>query len=296
MTSQTPSLHKAQDFRGLTPPDWCPSCGNYAVLNAVEKACAALGLANKDVLCVSGIGCSSNLPGFLNAYGLHGIHGRAIPLATGAKLANPELTVIVVGGDGDGYGIGLGHFIHAMRRNLNLTYLVMNNQIYGLTTGQASPTTMKGVATKSTPFGSIENPVNPMALALASGASFVARAFCGDIAQMADLVAQAIEHKGFSFLDCLSPCVTFNKINTYAWFREKTYKLEDSGHDRADFLAAMARAMESPERFALGVFYQNDGVATYEDQDQTLFQRGSPAKARLALDEDAAEAIRESFR
>jgi len=296
MISPSPVAAKAEDFRSQTSPDWCPSCGNYAVLNAVEKACAARGLASKDVLCVSGIGCSSNLPGFLNAYGVHSIHGRAAPLATGAKLANPELTVIITGGDGDGYGIGLGHFIHAMRRNLDLTYLVMNNQIYGLTTGQASPTTMKGIATKSTPFGCIENPINPIALALAAGATFVARGFCGDIAHMASIVTQAIEHKGFSFVDCLSPCVTFNKINTYAWFREKTYKLEDSNHDVLNFSAAMAKATESPARFPIGVFYRTEGVPTYEELDETLSHHGAPVKAKLALSREDGEAIKNSFR
>src|SRR5262249_22823609 len=157
-------------------PDWCPGCGDFGVLNSLQKACADLGLARKDLLVVSGIGCSSNLPGFFNSYGMHTLHGRAVAVAEGAKLANSDLNVIVT----DGYGIGLGHFIHAMRRNINLTYIVMNNQIYGLTTGQASPTTSLGTKTKSTPEGDIEHPINPIALALVSGATFIARAFSGD--------------------------------------------------------------------------------------------------------------------
>ncbi|MBI4050930.1 MAG: 2-oxoacid ferredoxin oxidoreductase, partial [Elusimicrobia bacterium] len=203
----------AAEFKSETKPDWCPSCGDYGVLSGLQKACSMLGLQPKDILLVSGIGCSSNLPGFFKSYGVHSLHGRSLPLATGAKLANPELTVIITGGDGDGYGIGLGHFIHTVRRNLDVTYIVMNNQIYGLTTGQASPTTEKGTKTKSTPEGDIENPINPMALALVSGATFVSRTFSGEPNHMADVMAKAIQHKGFSLVDCFSPCVTYNKIN-----------------------------------------------------------------------------------
>src|SRR2546428_3888863 len=164
-----------QQYKSEVKPDWCPGCGDFAVLSALTKALQVLALPPWQVLVVSGIGCSSNLPGFLSTYGFHGIHGRALPVATGAKLANPELTVIATGGDGDGYGIGAGHFIHTVRRNLDLTYVVMNNEIYGLTTGQASPTSEKQPKTKSTPEGVIENPINPLALAIAAGARVVAR-------------------------------------------------------------------------------------------------------------------------
>src|SRR5881397_2408916 len=195
-----------QQYKSETKPDWCPGCGDFAVLNALTRALQILQLPPWEVLIVSGIGCSSNLPGYLSTYGYHGLHGRAVPVATGAKLANPELTVIVSGGDGDGYGIGVGHFIHAMRRNLDLTYLVMNNQIYGLTTGQASPTSEKGMKTKSTPIaGVIENPVDPISLALASGATYVARGFSGDVKGMSELVKNGITHHGFSLIDCMSP-------------------------------------------------------------------------------------------
>src|SRR6059036_1175814 len=197
---------EVKDFKAEVPPDWCPGCGDFGVLNRLFHACAGLGLQPHEVLVVSGIGCSSNLPGFFRSYGVHSQHGRALPFATGAKLANHGMTVIVTGGDGDGYGIGLNHFIQAMRRNLDLTYLVMNNQIYGLTTGQASPTTEKGHKTKSTPRGNVELPINPMALALVSGATYVARGFSGEAKHLADLIADGIAHKGFSLVDVFSPC------------------------------------------------------------------------------------------
>src|SRR6202166_4396065 len=166
-----------QSFESVVDPDWCPGCGDFGVLKSVKMGAAKAGVAPKDLVVVSGIGCSSNLPGFITSYGVHSLHGRAIAVATGIKLANTDLKVVITGGDGDGYGIGIGHFIHAMRRNLDLTYIVMDNQIYGLTTGQASPTTMKDMRTKSTPNGNVEFPINPVVLALVSGATFIARAF-----------------------------------------------------------------------------------------------------------------------
>src|SRR5437899_1204260 len=194
-------------YKSEIKPTWCPGCGDFAVLRALQMSIHALQLEPWNILIVSGIGCSSNLPHFLSTYGFHAIHGRALPVAEGAKLANPDLQVIVTGGDGDGYGMGVERFIHAMRRNFDITYLVMNNQIYGLTTGQASPTSEKGMKTKSTPIeGVIENPIDPISLALASGATYVARTFSGDVKTMAELVKGGIEHKGFALIDCLSPC------------------------------------------------------------------------------------------
>src|SRR5258708_9344517 len=186
---------------------------------------------------------------------LKSLHGRAVPVATGAALANHALHVVAVGGDGDGYGIGMAHFIHAMRRNLNLTYIVMDNEIYGLTTGQASPTTTEGHKTKSTPRGNVEKPVQPLALALASGATYVARGFSGEQKQLSKLVAGAIAHRGFSLIDVFSPCVTFNKINTYPWFKERVYKLEDAAYDPSDRLAAIEKALEFTPKIPLGLLY-----------------------------------------
>ena len=216
-----------ETYAGPVDPDWCPGCGDFGVLKAVKMAAGEAHVASKDLVVVSGIGCSSNLPGYVHAYGVHSLHGRALAVATGIKLANHELKVVITGGDGDGYGIGIGHFIHAMRRNLDLTYIVMDNQVYGLTTGQASPTTMKEIRTKSTPRGNVELPINPIALALISGATYVARAFSGEPNHMAELIAGGIRHKGFALIDVFSPCVTYNKVNTYPWFKKRVYKLDE---------------------------------------------------------------------
>lgn len=264
-------------------PDWCPGCGDFGVLKSIKEAIVQLGIPAHKVLIVSGIGCSSNLPGFIRAYGVHSLHGRAIPVATGAALANHDLHVIAVGGDGDGYGIGIAHFIHAMRRNLNLTYIVMDNEVYGLTTGQASPTTMEGTKTKSTPRGNVEKPVQPMALALASGATYVARGFSAEQKHLTKLTAAAIAHRGFSLIDVFSPCVTFNKINTYPWFKERVYKLEDEpGYDPADFMGAIRKAVEFDQRIPIGLLYRHE-KPTYEDTEPVL-ANGPLVDQKLGLD------------
>jgi len=247
-----------------TKPTWCPGCGDFGVVAAVEMALKRLKIPSHQIVIVSGIGCSSNLPHFLSSYGFHSIHGRALPVAEGIRWANHGLTVIATGGDGDGFGIGAGHFIHTMRRNVDMTYVTMDNQIYGLTTGQASPTSMMGHKTKSTPAGVIENPIDPISLALAAGATYVARAFSGDVKQMADLVAGGIQHKGFAFVDALSPCVTYNKINTFDWFRQRVYKLENAGHDPSDIVQAWTRSLEWGDKVPTGLFYKVD-KPTYED-------------------------------
>jgi 2-oxoglutarate ferredoxin oxidoreductase subunit beta len=246
-----------KDFKTEVPPDWCPGCGDFGVLNALQKACAELEIQPHELMVVSGIGCSSNLPGFFRSYGMHSLHGRALPFATGVKLANHALTVIATGGDGDGYGIGLNHFIQAMRRNINLTYIVMNNEVYGLTTGQVSPTSEPGMKTKTTPHGNLEAMLNPLALALATGCGYIARGFSGDVKHLVKLYQDAIQFPGFALVDVFSPCVTFNKQNTYPWFRERVYRLEDQGHDPTDFDAAMARALEWGARIPIGLFYRN---------------------------------------
>jgi 2-oxoglutarate/2-oxoacid ferredoxin oxidoreductase subunit beta len=264
-----------------TKPTWCPGCGDFGVVAAVEMALKRLKIPSHNVVIVSGIGCSSNLPHFLSSYGFHAIHGRALPVAEGIRWANHELTIIATGGDGDGFGIGAGHFIHTMRRNVDMTYVTMDNQIYGLTTGQASPTSMMGHKTKSTPTGVIENPIDPISLALAAGATYVARAFSGDVKHMADLVAAGIQHKGFAFVDALSPCVTYNKINTFDWFRQRVYKLESSGHDPTDINQAWARSLEWGEKVPIGLFYKTD-KPTYEDLEEVL-QAGPLARQPAGL-------------
>jgi 2-oxoglutarate/2-oxoacid ferredoxin oxidoreductase subunit beta len=252
-----------------TKPTWCPGCGDFSVVAAVEMAVKKLKIPSQNVVIVSGIGCSSNLPHFLSSYGFHGIHGRALPVAEGIRWANHSLTVIATGGDGDGFGIGAGHFVHAMRRNVDLTYVTMDNQIYGLTTGQASPTSMMGHKTKSTPTGVIENPIDPIALALASGATFIARGFSGEVKHMADLIQAGISHKGFAFVDALSPCVTYNKINTFDWFRQRIYKLESSGHDPTNITHAWERALEWGDKIPIGLFYRAE-KPSYEELEEVL--------------------------
>ena len=285
-------MAQVKEYQGLVKPDWCPGCGDYGVLNALQRALAELDIAPHNVLMVSGIGCSSNLPGFIRAYGFHGLHGRSLPVATGARLANHELTVIATGGDGDGYGIGAGHFVHTCRRNFNMTYLVMDNQIYGLTTGQASPTTEKDIRTKSTPEGTIEIALSPMALALTCGATYVARGFSGENLQLANLIKGAIEHKGFALVDVFSPCVTYNKHNTYPWFRERVYKLEDEKHDPSDFQSAMEKAFEWGHRIPIGLFYKVERP-TYEDEELAL--RSGVPLVKQPLRRDNLAAIMEEF-
>ena len=257
------------DYKTDTTPTWCPGCGDFAVLRGIHGALAKLNINPKDVVVLSGIGCSSNITGFINSYGFHGLHGRSLPVASGIKLANPELKVIASGGDGDGYGIGLGHFIHSMRRNIDITYIVMNNQIYGLTTGQASPTSEKGMITKSTNTGVLEVPVNPIALGLVSGATYIARGFSGDASQLTNLIEQGIQHKGFALVDVMSPCVTYNKINTYEWFRERVYKLEDENHNVINMEEAIRKSQEWDSKIPIGTFYKINRP-TYEGEEPAL--------------------------
>ena len=273
MATETVAL-SMKDFKSEVPPDWCPGCGDFGVLNALFQSCAEMGLQPHEVLVVSGIGCSSNLPGFFRSYGVHALHGRALPFATGARLANHAMTVIATGGDGDGYGIGLNHFIQAMRRNINLTYIVMNNEIYGLTTGQTSPTSETGMKTKSTPFGNLEGMLNPMALALASGCCYVARGFSGQPKHLMKLYEEGIEYPGFALIDVFSPCVTFNKQNTYQWFRERVYRLEDTDHDPTDFHAAMDKALEWGQRIPIGLIYRNHNPNPTLDMMDPALQNG----------------------
>ena len=220
------------DFKSKTHPDWCPGCGDFGLLNALKKAYAQYGLENHNVMTVSGIGCSSNLPGFINTYGMHTLHGRSLPVAQGFKLANHKMTVVAVGGDGDGYGIGVGHLVHAMRRNIDMTYIVMNNSIYGLTTGQTSPTSQMNMKTKSTPFGNPELPLNPLTLALGSGCSFVARVYTGSVNRLVEVIQEGIKHKGFSLIDTFSPCVTLIKSTRMSSIRKRPKTLMKWGMTR----------------------------------------------------------------
>ncbi len=249
---------KAKDYKGALPPVWCPGCGDFAVLSATQKALAARQIRPENVVFVSGIGCSSRFPHFMRAYGLHSVHGRALPIGVGMKLvADPKTHVIVVGGDGDGMAIGGGHFLHAARRNPNITYLMMDNEIYGLTKGQASPTSEQGLKTKTTPYTDVDKsadqPLNPLALAILSGATHVSRAYSGAIKELVDLIGAAIDHDGYSFVQAISPCVTFNDI--YQKAREEQRSLEPE-HDPSDKIAAVQAAMGDP--FVTGVFFEEE--------------------------------------
>jgi 2-oxoglutarate ferredoxin oxidoreductase subunit beta len=281
----------AKDFKGLADPDWCPGCGDFGVLNSLQRACAELGLKPHEILTVSGIGCSSNFPGYFNAYGMHTLHGRSLAVATGAKMANHELNVIVTGGDGDGYGIGGNHFTHTARRNVDLTYIVMNNQIYGLTTGQVSPTSRLDMKTKSTPFGSVESPINPLTSAIMAGATFVARGYSGDIKHLTDLMKSAIQHKGFSLVDVFSPCTTFNRDNDHPFFKQRVKKLEDEDHDPADWKTACEKAMEWGDTIYTGLFFKSEDALALSQREPVL-KDGTPLAHRpLGLSEKQVQKI-----
>jgi 2-oxoglutarate ferredoxin oxidoreductase subunit beta len=251
-----------EDYNTKQFPNWCPGCGDLSIWASLKSALMKLNLTGDKVLVTYGIGCHGHMVNFLKVNGFEGLHGRPVPVAEGVKLANHKLPVIAVSGDGDAYGEGLTHFLNAARGNHNLTYIVHNNQVYGLTTGQTSPTSMKGFKSKSTPEGVIDEPVNPLTLAISAGATFVSRGFAGDIPFTTELIMQAINHNGFALVDIFQPCVTFNKINTYQWFREHIYKLQD--HNTADKIAAMKKAMET-EKLPIGIFYKENKPA-YEDQ------------------------------
>ena len=279
-----------KDFKGKSDPDWCAGCGDFGVLVALQRAVAEMGFRPHEILTVSGIGCSSNLPGYFNSYGMHTLHGRSLAMATGAKLANHELNVLVTGGDGDGYGIGGNHFTHTARRNVDLTYVVMNNQIYGLTTGQVSPTSSLGMTTKSTPFGSVEQPVNPITSAIMNGATFVARAYSGDVRHMTDLIQQGIKNKGFSLIDIFSPCVTFNLDNTHDFFKERVKKLEDEGHDTSDWKTACEKAIMFGDTIYTGLFFQGERPSL-EEAEPVLSKGGPLATRELGLDKEQTQKI-----
>ncbi|HEY8476226.1 MAG TPA: 2-oxoacid:ferredoxin oxidoreductase subunit beta [Chloroflexota bacterium] len=253
-------------YQSPEKPTWCPGCGDFGILASLKSALAGLDLLPHQVMFVSGIGCGSKLPHYIRANGYNSIHGRALPVALGIRLANHELTVIVVTGDGDGYGEGGNHFLHAMRRNLDLLHIVENNQVYGLTKGQYSPTSDKGYISTTSPDGVIEEAFNPLAVAISSGATFVARGFSGDTKHLVWLIQEGIKHKGYALIDVLQPCVTYNKVNTYDWYRARVYKLEEeAGYDPTDRLAAWQRSLEWGDRIPIGILYRVERP-TYEEQ------------------------------
>ncbi|HGZ5433490.1 TPA: 2-oxoacid:ferredoxin oxidoreductase subunit beta [Staphylococcus aureus] len=283
-----------KDFRNNVKPNWCPGCGDFSVQAAIQKAAANIGLEPEEVAIITGIGCSGRLSGYINSYGVHSIHGRALPLAQGVKMANKDLTVIASGGDGDGYAIGMGHTIHALRRNMNMTYIVMDNQIYGLTKGQTSPSSAVGFVTKTTPKGNIEKNVAPLELALSSGATFVAQGFSSDIKGLTKLIEDAINHDGFSFVNAFSPCVTYNKINTYDWFKEHLTSVDDiENYDSTDKQLATKTVIEH-ESLVTGIVYQDKETPSYESQIKELDD--TPLTKRdIKITEDTFNALTEQF-
>jgi 2-oxoglutarate ferredoxin oxidoreductase subunit beta len=265
---------------------WCPGCGDYGILTIVKQALAELNISPEKLVMVSGIGQAAKFPQYIKCNYFNGLHGRSLPPATAIKAANPELTVVAISGDGCSYGEGGNHFIHTIRRNPNITHIVHNNMVYGLTKGQASPTSRKGFMTPVQVDGVFLEPFNPLAVAIALDASFVARAYVGDAEQARDIIKRAITHKGYALVDIFQPCVSFNKVNTYQWFREHTYNLEDdyNPHDR---VAAFQRAIES-EKFPLGVFYLDpqkpsfeENVSVYQSDPTPVIQRNLDRKERI---------------
>lgn len=246
---------------------WCPGCGDFPILRCLKEALVAQEIQPHQVMIVSGIGCGSKVPYYIRTNGYNSLHGRALPIAQAIKLVNHNMHVIAVTGDGDGLGIGGNHFLHAMRRNPNITHLVQNNQVYGLTKGQTSPTSDKGYVTSTSPDGSIENPVNAILMGVSGGATFVARTSSGDPKHMTEIIIRAMKHKGFALIDVLQPCVTFNKVNTYQWYKQKVYKVETApDYKPNDKLWAFKKSLEWDEKIPIGVIYEDTTQPTYEDQ------------------------------
>jgi len=255
-----------KDFEGKERPTWCRGCGNYGILNAIKMALVEQEIAPHQVVIFTGIGCGSKLPHYMKVNGFHTIHGRSLAVATGARLANHGLKIMTVHGDGDGYGMGLSHFIHTVRRNIDLVDIVQNNRVYGLTKGQYSPTSDPGMVTPTSPEGAIDRPVPPLALAISAGATFVARGYPGEMHHLVWLIGEALQHPGYALVDVLQPCVTFNRASAYDFYNPRVYKLEEADHDATDKTAAWELAYEWGERIPIGIFYRVEGVPTYEEQ------------------------------
>ena len=261
-----------KDYASPVRSTWCVGCGDYGILNSLKQALVKMDLAPHEALIVTGIGCGSKLPDYMTVNGYTSLHGRPIPIAQGIHLANHDLKVIVVAGDGDTYGIGGNHFVHALRRNANITIIVQNNAVYGLTKGQYSPTSPKGFPTKTSPppTGAIEPPINPIALGLAAGATFIARSFSGNPSHLTDMIVAAINHQGCALLDVLQPCVTFNRDHSYDFYRQRVYSVAEEGHDPSNRDAAWEKSSEWGDRIPIGILYMVEGKPTYEDQVGTL--------------------------
>ena len=279
------------DFKSDKQPTWCPGCGDFGTMNGMMKALAETGNDPDNTFIVAGIGCSGKIGTYMHSYALHGVHGRALPVGIGVKMANPDLEVMVSGGDGDGYSIGAGHFIHAVRRNVDMSYVVMDNRIYGLTKGQASPTSREDFETATTPDGPNQPPVNPKALALASGATFIAQTFSSNSQRHAEIVQEAIEHDGFGFVNVYSPCVTFNDVDTYDYFRDTIEDVKETDHDRHDRDQAKDKILEGDKEY-MGVLYQDENSVPFEEREGI---EGSMAEIPDGAPEGAMDLVREFY-
>lgn len=292
MSNATLTIAEYQSTDEIT---WCPGCGDFPILKCLKEALVQLELPPHRVVMTSGIGCGSKLPHYMRVNEFNSIHGRALPVAMGLKLANHELTVISITGDGDGYGIGGNHFIHTCRRNPDIVHIAENNQVYGLTKGQYSPTSDWGYMTTTSPEGTIEAAINPVALAIAAGATFVARASSGNPKHMTDVLLRAIEHKGYALVDVLQPCVTYNKKNTYAWYKERSYIVNDGPrYDPTNKEAALRKAYEWKDRIPLGVIYQEEGRLTYEEQ-VTVLKKETLVNQGIGHPVEALERLKQDF-
>ncbi len=280
--------YKLSDYKTEVHNDWCPGCGDFGILNAIQMSLSDLKIPPHNVALFSGIGCSGKTPHFIHTYGIHTLHGRVLPFAQGAKLSNPNLKIIAVGGDGDGLGIGSGHFVNAGRRNVNMTYIIYNNGVYGLTKGQAAPTLKLGMKTKSLPQPNMNDSINPISLAIISGFTFIARGYSYDIKHLKDIIKKGILHNGLSYIDVLQPCPTYNDINTKEWYQSyeidkedsskkipKIYKLDEENYNGFvndeneiphKISLAIEKSREWEKRIPIGIFYQNDKVITYEER------------------------------
>ncbi|MFP3206578.1 MAG: 2-oxoacid:ferredoxin oxidoreductase subunit beta [Hydrogenobaculum sp.] len=283
------------DYRSDIEPTWCPGCGDFGVISAITKALSELKIRPENVVSVSGIGCSSRAPLFLKNYSMHVLHGRAIPTAIGVKIANPDLTVLVEAGDGDLFSIGSGHNPHAARRNIDITVLCMDNQVYGLTKNQISPTSREGLYGSLTPYGSIDKPVNPISYMLTFGATFVAQTYAGNLKHMSDIIKKAISHRGFSFVNIISPCPTYNKVDTFKYYKDKTIDINEQGHNELDNLQkALELAMKDLEHYynesakvPIGIFYQKE-EPTYQDrvkEVKTKYKASKDINPQVFIDE-----------
>lgn len=286
-------MNPVKKYSNNLQPNWCPGCGHYSILRGIQIAVDRLAIPNEKLVVATGIGCSGRLSGYMESYSLHGIHGRVLPLAQGIKLANNDLTVIAAGGDGDGFAIGTNHTLHAMRRNINITYIVLNNQVYGLTKGHTSPLSEIGFVTKSTPMGATDLPLKPGILSLAAGATFLAQGFSGFQDQIIDLIIKGIQHEGFSLINIFSPCVTFNKINTYQWYRENLKDVdEDKDYDVTDLQRAMKKLIET-DGLCRGLIYQKT------DQERKSIEKLKDERPlvqqELRISEDVFNTILEEF-